>query len=311
MGVAASNRRQWVPWAVAALLALLWHLGVMILGTEFGGWLLPDRSLTLPIPLEMNSVSPAELSRLKKQWEKRSLLSGLNPALPDAKAPVEDARYFSDRDVRVEKESRSTRQENLPRPGAAAPPATSAAQQPKPRIDQLGVALPVGRGAFRSGTQEGRARPEPAAQPRVAEPGAAQYVDDDELPQSGENLLNTKGVTFYGFFARLREGVAPLWETTMRSALDHASIPSGNYTTVAEITLDGEGDVREVSFIQSSGYAELDDVVDHTFRKLRRFPHPPREIFDPDGKLRFSVKFEVRVSGSSFSSGIRPMRRTR
>lgn len=89
---------------------------------------------------------------------------------------------------------------------------------------------------------------------------------------------------YYTFFQRIKSQVDPLWSSGIRQHLarlkntkDIKHLQIG--ATEVIITIDRLGDIKNIQLIKSCGYKPFDDIALNVL-KGRRFPNPPREIFD-------------------------------
>src|SRR4051794_24919909 len=97
-------------WLLFFLLAILLHFLIFRLPLT-----LP--ALTSQAPVEVHTISPEKLEAVRRQWREKSLLldQKKKPSENPSEAP-KDARYFSDRNIRVEKEQRARESAVVPKP---------------------------------------------------------------------------------------------------------------------------------------------------------------------------------------------------
>ena len=303
-GSFSDNALQWDPprgsrrvWILALLLALLLHA----LALE-GPW---ARFLTLlrpaPAPrVEVQQVDPAKLDAIRRKWREseKSLLLPKDKSRPREKvAPPPDARYQSDRNIRVEKEQRARQADVLPRPqtGGAPraesrqPPAEEVRPAPVPPLSRLGV-------PFRLNKPAPKARTAPASGPGAPQSGTDQAILDDKLPEGSENLLNAQESVYYSFFARMYETIGPMWRSRISSISPRPRLEQGDYTTQVEVVMDTAGNVLDVKLLRSSGVPEFDQVVASAWRAAKQFPNPPRGLLESDGRVHTGWTFTVRMN---------------
>src|SRR4051812_2280515 len=96
----------WRPWAIALLLALLWHAALLLPRIP---WMLPSGRSRV----DVHTIDPKKLDAIRKKWD-RQLLLDKSKAPSEAIAP-KDARYFSDKNRSVEKEQRAKETTLLPK----------------------------------------------------------------------------------------------------------------------------------------------------------------------------------------------------
>lgn len=297
------RRKRWIQ---AALLTLLAHLAWLALPWE--KILRFDALPRKKEQIEVSTFSKDALDALKRRvQEPRSLLLDRNQ--PAVKEAPDDAHYFSDRNIRVQKEQRARETAVLPKPGrpqpqgraqrrSSAPSATRPADSAE-LLKRLGVPL---------GFQN---RPRPAALPSSdaatsdenpaqagGESGGDQYIRDPSLPVGGENMLNAQESVFYSFYSRLYQAVGPVWQSLLTQI--RRAVPPGQYTTQVEVLLDREGKIVQVKFAGRSGIPEFDHVVEQAWQRLPRFPNAPRGLVQGDGYIHTGWTFTVNVGQNFF-----------
>lgn len=296
-----NQKEPWILWLGAAL-AL--HLLLF--------WVIPH----LPAPqsasprVEVTQIDPSQLDSLKRQWrEKALLLSKDSDAPKDNAPPPQNARYSSDRNRTVERETRAAETDVLPRPGRpGAPgdsetPAERSESRPLPPLSQLGVALP---GTQADQAREARKKPESRGGPS-GQTGADQAIPDRNLPLGGENLLNTEESRFHSYYSRLYEAVAPIWKSYVQEVPQRQALRKGDYITSAEVFFDREGNLAEVVIIESSGVPEFDQAVRASWSRIKRAPNPPKDLLGPRGRVRTGWTFTVQI-GTGAPINLAPQR---
>ncbi len=264
---------------------------------------------------EVSALDAATVEAMRKQWERqRALLEGTNQ--PASETPPEQARYASDRDIRVEREQRARRGEEGARPGTPGTPRQRVVPGVRPRLDaatrpetrplqNLGVPLPSPAPPAESASGEGGTA---RGNPRIVGEGAEQQILDDSLPEGDLNLLNAVETRYYSFFARLYEAVLPLWRTEVRRLLGEyrmggarslGSLAWGDYITHIEVRLSREGELLGLEVARSSEIPEFDRAAQFPFRKLGRFPTPPTGLIDERGEVSFTYQYLLRISEDS------------
>lgn len=274
-------------WLAVALLALLVHLLLF--------WLHPSW-LASPPPrrVEVTQVDPEKLEQIRKQWQnerQRQLLLNKDPSLPKSETAPPDARYDSDRNIRVEKEQRARRTDVLPRPAIPQKqPETHSGSRPL-KLSQLGVPMNLG-----APTDPRKTAPQQAA--RAADPpmpGRDQYVEDPTLPEGGENLLNAQESVYYSFYARLYESIGPIWQSRVRRVPYRRRVSEGTYTTQVDVIFDREGNLIGIQRLRDSGIPDFDQAVDESWRQIGRFPNPPQGLLNERGEVHTGWTFTVSV----------------
>jgi TonB family protein len=299
-----------------------------------------------PSRVALAPVSPS-------QWEANRQIAGGRPVPPPeaerpsgtvvelpeeqkaSEEPPAEARFLSDRNTRVEKETVSRHAGNYPRvaprpqPGAdrPAPP-----QPPRPQRDpgEKGVRDgEEGGRAQRDGTRGDRvasARPHGDLRlPDVGEDGdggrRARSGGDADLSLSAEALariaggpsmdgvgeglevgeetwLQAREFKYATYINRMRQGIGQQWYPRVREAVrerdpDGASFLYKERTVVLGLTIDTEGNVKDLSVLESSSVDFFDRVAVASVRAAQPFPNPPLGMFRSEGEVRIPFFFTM------------------
>jgi TonB family protein len=116
-------------------------------------------------------------------------------------------------------------------------------------------------------------------------------------------FLNTREWKFAGFFNRVKQNVAEVW-----NPMDAARVrdPTGNIyfnkdrTTVLSVTLNPQGTITEIKVARTSGLDFLDQTAIDAFEKAQPFVNPPPGLADSRGDIRFTFGFHVSTGGGGF-----------
>jgi hypothetical protein len=246
--------------------------------------------------------------------KKQTLLNTPQPQPALEKPPSDKARYFSDRDVRVEKEQIAPGTVAFPSSGTPAQVGTSqtetsqteTSQKTIPPLSQLGVGLPPPQSQSQSQSQSQQKRQSQSAKNSS---GEAASIHDPEIPQGSQTLLNADQSVYHSFFSRLYGQVAPLWESQVRNVLQNKNIRPGVYESLAEVVLDQDGRFQEVIFLRWSSIPELNEAIVLSWEKGRHFPNPPKGLLNPDQQIRMHWSYSVRVDSNSGIRILPPQRR--
>ncbi|MBS1961196.1 MAG: TonB family protein [Bdellovibrionales bacterium] len=296
------EKRSFWKWVLVAVLALLLH----VVGFYFSPhWFRPIP----PPPVEVERIDPAKLAKLKNQWKQRSLLIDKTPGAPKqteaekkANAPT-DANYESDRVRKVEHETRARVQDMNPGKSGNAKDRESAKKRPANPAKQTkiplanlsnfkGLPVPGPRPEERTAEEETRGRPGETSD---------QFLGDRTVPEGAENMLNTAESVFYSFYSRMYEQIGPLWQSTVSERVYRKRPPPGEYVTFADVIFDADGNFEEARIERSSGIEEFDTAIPAAWRRIPRFPNPPRGLLQADGKIHMGWSFTVRiVEGAPF-----------
>ncbi len=268
----------WRVWLIAfGVAAALHFLLLMVSGIP--------KSVTHSPPAEVHTIDARKLEAIRNQW-KKSLLINKDPALPKNLSPSPDARYLSDRNIRVKKEQRARQTNVVPQPShlSAAPDA--------PDLKRLGVPLKLGAGGKRIPSPKDGAKRGTTHNAQ----GGDQAISDRALPEGSENLLNAQESVYYSFYARLYEAIGPVWQSLIRNTPHRRPVRPGDYTTVVDVVFDSAGKLLAVNYLTRSGVQEFDAAVDSSWRKIGRFPNPPRDLLNAQGHVHMGWSFSVHMT---------------
>lgn len=296
---------RWKLWIGILIVTLLLHLLFFLTKVN---WLAPASAP----PIEVNQVDPKKLEAIKKAWanQNKQLLIDKDHKNSAAVAP-KNARYISDRNIQVEKEQRARNTVVTPAPGTQAQTQEAQQQQQKaaqrsepqsksatlPKLGNLGIPFRLNE---KPKPKQDTAEDKPFQEASRA--GGEQYVDDKNLPQGAENLLNAEESVYYAFYARLYQAIGPIWSSRLREVAPNTRIQPGDYTTSVDVVLDQEGNLVEVRLLQSSGVREFDEAVNTSWKKVGRFPNPPKGLLSKDGNVHTGWNFTVQLGrGTGFN----------
>lgn len=289
------ERRRWPIWIAVILLALLCHLLISLYHLSWN----PPAG---PMQVDINQVDPAKLDAIRKQWERqKNILIDKDKNRPADATKPKNARYFSDKNINVQKEQRAKETNVLPKPGAPGPMGQNKAQEhaeakprvenpvaPIPKLGNLGVPLDLNKKA------PTKPKEQQDGQPLFhGNEGGDQAVLDRNLPQGSENLLNAEESVYYSFYSRMYEAIAPVWQSRIREVAGSQRVSAGDYTTVVDVILDREGNLVGVRLIHGSGVDAFDKAVDQALAKTGRFPNPPHDLLNQAGEVHTGWTFTV------------------
>lgn len=250
----------------------------------------------------------------------------------EEEARPDDARFLSEFDSRVERQTRAPTGRPTPPPGgqagrgrrpseaspspssSAAPPialrpSRSAADQPGQATEaaQELAASDAGRWARQSGTvSPGGGAPGLLGRPdllrrSVAPPGS--YDDLRDVEEGEATLLDSKRWKYASFFNRVRDQVAREWHP---EPIHKARDPDGSvYGTTTRVTTLGisllpDGSLARVVLVHPSGADHLDEEAIRAVRAAAPFPNPPAGLVDRrSGRIEFTFGFIFEFGGRS------------
>lgn len=188
------------------------------------------------------------------------------------------------------------------RPGAPGPPgAGSLSLRPHAGsggdapIDRLGIGQEGGggKGEHRLATTD-----EMLNRALVAGPGSPDWLQDIDDGES--TALNAKRFKYAPFFNRIKQLVAQQWHPDM-VFIRHD--PSGNVyggkdrVTVLRVHLRPDGRLADITMLEASGVAFLDEEAMDAMRRSAPFLNPPPQLVSADGLIHFNFGFVLDMSG--------------
>jgi outer membrane biosynthesis protein TonB len=271
-------------WIVSLALALLLHVLLLLLQPP---WHSP---MSMP-RVDVKPIDPKTLEKIRESWKakEKDLLIGKKDAKNEESAP-KDAKYFSDKNTKVEKEQRASVTNVVPKTGGIPQTGATEPEQTKPgtrksKLSDLGVPLNLNKVA-------------PPKMPRGRQyvpEGGDQSLVDKELPQGSENMLNTEQSVYYSFYSRLYESVGPIWQSNVRRSQPGRKLGPGDYVAIVDVIFDREGNLLKIKYLQSSGISVFDSAVENSWHRISRFPNPPHDLLDKNGQVHTLWNFTVSV----------------
>jgi|GEM_PF-582934 len=287
------ERKSLLRWILLAALALFLHLLAFYLSP---GWFKPAP----PAPIEVDQIDPAKLKAIKRGWKERGFLLSKDPNKPKEKvSEPKNARYESDRNRAVEKETRARETNVIPNIAGDANSKSQKNQEAKKSEAKRVKQIPLSNLSNFQGLPVPGPRPdeERAEQRRHGGPGQTgdQALLDNTVPEGAENMLNTAESVYYSFYSRMYEQIGPLWQSILTERVMSKRRAPGDYLTQADVVFDGDGNFVEARILSSSGVPDFDNAVPAAWRKVPRFPNPPRGLIQRDGKIHMGWTFAVRI----------------
>lgn len=254
----------------------------------------------------------------------------LNPNQKASEAPPPNARFLSDRNTRVERETVSKYAGNYPRNAARPEPGAQgkALPQPSPKPPPPRDVAPGGKGAGAPG-REGA----PGDRVALARPGGALRLPElgeggqrgrpgergpdlsvspealariaggpnmdgvrEGLPEGEETWLQAREFKYATFMNRMRSEIAQQWYPRVVDAQRQRD-PDGKLyfykerTVELDIVIDTAGNLKDVSVLRSSNIDFFDRVAVSSVRAAQPFPNPPRGMFHADAPVRIPFSF--------------------
>lgn len=255
----------------------------------------------------------------------------LPPEQQASDTPPAESRFLSDRNTRVERETVSRHAGNYPRvaprpePGAEGRPQAQAPARPRPdpRVERGGreAGAPGREGA--PGERLASARPDGALRlPELGEGGERGRRGDpadlsvssealariaggpsldgvrEGLPEGEETWLQAREFKYATYMNRMKSEIAQQWFPRVRDAQRDRD-PDGSVffykerTVVLGLTLDTDGNVKDLAVVQSSNVDFFDRLAVSSVRAAQPFPNPPRGMFHEEGQVRIPFSFTM------------------
>lgn len=274
-------------WFMIALVTAVWHILLF--------WMKPDfLKPAPPAPVEIVNIDPQKLQAIQNQWKQKKLLLNTDTTPKKDIAPPKNAEYESDRNRVVEKEMRARQTQVIPQKGSnqlgeteVTAPAIPMQSIPLKNLSNLDLNKIMAKPA---------PRPMPQRPRGSTQLGGDQALMDKNLPEGAENILNTQESVHYAFYSRIAEAIAPLWLSKLKEALRVTSLKPSEYLTRIEVIFDSDGNFVDYNILDSSGVQSLDHAVIAGWKKIPRFPNPPRALLDKNGYIRMAWAFGFDVS---------------
>jgi TonB family protein len=256
----------------------------------------------------------------------------LSPEQQASETPPRDAKFLSDRNTRVEKETVSRHAGNYPRlaprpeagsdrpaPRGGAPRAGDAKEKPGAtgregkRGDRVATARPSGdlRLPELGERGEGGARKQGdgGADLSLSSEALARIAGGPSMDGVGEGLepgeetwLQSREFKYATYMNRMRSEIGQAWYPRVRDAVRERD-PDGTLylykerTVVLGLTIDTVGNVKDLSVLRSSSIEFFDRVALASVRAAQPFPNPPQGMFRSDDEVRIPFFFTMYPRG--------------
>jgi len=290
------------------LLAILLHLLISVILPHIWHWVAPAP----PQRVTVETISPEKLEDLRKKLQsdpKRQLLIAPDASRPKdpSTPPPDNAKFDSDRNRRVDRETRAREaQSSIPRPAG-----TPQNSPPKPQTSPTQKNIPLSKlGLSRPILSPKKLPPERNWSESTSGPGGNPnpLILDEAIAEGSETLLNTRESKYYSFYARLYEAIAPIWESSAREVPRKMRLREGDYRTQVLFELYSDGKLARIYILSSSGVDPFDQAATRAIQRVAEFPNPPRDLLEQDGKIRITLGFVFRLSNQGGVSW-QPIRR--
>ena len=130
--------------------------------------------------------------------------------------------------------------------------------------------------------------------------GAAPNDHLQDVEQGEGTFLNTKEWKYATFFNRVKQAVGRNWDPNepLRQRDPTGEIYGGrDRYTILNVTLGGDGLVKDITVQRSSGVDFLDEAAVVSFRRAQPFPNPPPGLMGKDGTVTFPFGFYLETGG--------------
>jgi TonB family protein len=182
-------------------------------------------------------------------------------------------------------------------------PADAGPDRKKTPLEELGEGGEGGEGALRPGASGGKPilTPSSAFYDKLTAAPAPDHVEGVDVGDA--TFLNTREWKFAGFFNRVKQNVAEVWnpmDAAQKRDPDGSLYFQKDRTTILSITLNNQGAVTDIKVARSSGLDFLDRTAIDAFEKAQPFVNPPPGLADARGDIRFTFGFHVSTGGGGF-----------
>jgi TonB family protein len=156
-------------------------------------------------------------------------------------------------------------------------------------------------GMRRPGQYDPRLTLAPQTLARLAGGGSPDRLDG--VDEGDGTFLNTREWKYASYFNRIKQAVSSTWNP--QRALDQRDpdrslFGSRDRYTLLAVTLDNNGQLKDVVVKKTSGMEFLDKTTVEAFKQAQPFAHPPPGIVEPNGEIRFTFGFYLEVGRGGF-----------
>jgi len=321
--------------ALVALLASLALNALLLALLAASGTFRLERSARAPVALAPLSASEWNANRAIREREvppraPSGKVVELPPEQPASDEPPSDAKFLSDRNTRVERETVSRRAGNFPRPAPRPEPADATRGHGGARGEAAAGATERRRGRAASPEERGRRKDAPALAPDPsgelalrregpparsggAKPGPVLSLDEAalariaggpsmdgfrEVEEGDETWLESREFRFATYLNQMRREIGEEWYPRVRDAV-RGRDPEGESffyrerTVVLGIAVAPSGDVKGLSVLESSKIPFVDEIAIASVREAQPFPNPPRAMFEEGAEVRVPFAFTI------------------
>ena len=124
--------------------------------------------------------------------------------------------------------------------------------------------------------------------------------DHLDAEQGEGTFLNTRAWKYATIFNRVKQAVGRNWDPNepLRQRDPTGEIYGGrDRYTILDVTLGGDGLVKDIKVQRSSGVDFLDEAAIVSFRRAQPFPNPPPGLMGKDGTVTFPFGFYLETGG--------------
>ncbi len=126
----------------------------------------------------------------------------------------------------------------------------------------------------------------------------------NDIQESDATNLNTDANIYYSFYNRVEELFYVRWVERVNFYWDRISadykkttLAGKVWSTQVEIWLTATGQFHSAYIKKSSGYGPFDESAVFAFKDAKFFPNPPKAKVESDGFVRLRYRFNVHVTG--------------
>ena len=122
-------------------------------------------------------------------------------------------------------------------------------------------------------------------------------------------MLNAKEFKYFAYMQKIKRQVNFYWSQAIENVSSvRERITRSEYTTILNVVLDREGNLRSVSMVRTCGIKSFDEATLRAFRIAAPFPPPPDGLVDASGQAVLpTFEFTVTISrGNTRYSAVDP-----
>ena len=125
-----------------------------------------------------------------------------------------------------------------------------------------------------------------------------------DVKESDKTELNAWQWRHAPFFNRVKDRIGQTWSPQSQIARfdpQGSLLGQKDRITILQVTIDRQGNLRDLKITNQSGVSYLDDEAERAFRAAAPFLYPPQELFNDGDEFSFTFAFHLYLDrGFSF-----------